>query len=634
MSIFALRDRQLAAVNKLLTLSASDHAEDFADQWKVLVYDAECGDIIAPLLNISALRQKGVTLHLLLHTEREPVPDAPAVYFLRPTEANLKRVAEDCAKQLYRCVYLNFVTRIERPLLEKFAQDLTTAGAVSSVAKVMDQYLDVIALEQSLFTLNISNSFMAYNEPSLSEQQIRSFMTRVANGLLSTIRVLGALPIIRSASGGAAEMLAQELCNILRENLSARGPAQALFSECLLSDKPRPLLLIFDRTCDLSPPLQHTSTYQALVDDLLEHRLNRVTVEINSSGKDSGVSQKKTYDLNTQTDPFFKNYAGAPFPEAVEANQKELDEVKQREDEIKARPGIGNVMNQLMEGKSKDLSEAIEVLPELLKRKANLETHTNILQNVMKRIAAREVPTFFEMEQAIQSAGGRVVDQPAVLALLRDGTKGDLKDKARLLLLVSLTPDAVGSKASADEFDTAFRQGCAVMPQPPTKEAIDRILAAAAFSRRLQALQSPLSVGLEKQSAQSLSSFLTSAQSRASSLMAKAAAFFTKFTPHYITRVVDSLSEGRACPEDDSFCTLDPRSKAGEVIDLKGSKYSDVIVFVVGGGCYSEFYNLQDLIKSKAGANSALKSVMYGTSELMSGDSFLAQLEKLAAPKM
>ncbi len=35
-----------------------------------------------------------------IDTDREPVPDAPAVYFVRPTEANIKRIAEDCAKQV------------------------------------------------------------------------------------------------------------------------------------------------------------------------------------------------------------------------------------------------------------------------------------------------------------------------------------------------------------------------------------------------------------------------------------------------------------------------------------------------------------------------------------------------------
>lgn len=33
-----------------------------------------------------------------LHTDREAIPDAPAVYFVKPTEANIKRIAEDCAK--------------------------------------------------------------------------------------------------------------------------------------------------------------------------------------------------------------------------------------------------------------------------------------------------------------------------------------------------------------------------------------------------------------------------------------------------------------------------------------------------------------------------------------------------------
>ena len=35
-----------------------------------------------------------------IDSTREAVPDAPAVYFVRPTEANVKRIAEDCAKQV------------------------------------------------------------------------------------------------------------------------------------------------------------------------------------------------------------------------------------------------------------------------------------------------------------------------------------------------------------------------------------------------------------------------------------------------------------------------------------------------------------------------------------------------------
>jgi len=637
-----LRDRQIAAVGKILTLSSgnSESNEDFTDTWKVLVYDQDCRDIISPLMNIGALRQKGVTLHMLLHTDRESVQDAPAVYFVRPTEENIKRIAEDCSKQLYRTVFLHFVTRIERPLLEKLALELQLSNSVPLVSKVYDQYLDLIALEPSLFTLNIKDSLTAYSDPTLSESQIRTFMARVSTGIVSMTRVLGALPIIRAPTGGAAEMLAQELCSSLRENLSPRGAAQGLFADCLISDRPRPLLLIFDRSADIFPMLMHTSTYQALVDDLLDHRLNRVTVDLPNK---EGPSRKKTYDLNTQADQFFGRFAGAPFPEAVEANEKELAEVSQREMEIRSKPTLGvpsDVDSSSTSGR--DLSDAIESLPEILSKKANLEAHTNILQSVMKHIASREVPTYFELEQGMLTAG-RVSDKPAVLALLRDGSKGRVSDKARLLAIVAITEGAGGntSKALAEEYDQAFVTGCGTMVDPTPKETVAKVVNAVAFVRRMQSLQSPTTmskIGGGKTAGGSqtgllLSSFLTSAQSRATNLMAKAASFFTKFAPVYVSRVVDLLSEGKSCPEGDSFCSLDPRAKAGEPMDFRGQKYQDVIVFVVGGGCYSEFYNLQDLLKQKqASGGGVLRNIVYGCSDLLSGDDFIAQLERLASP--
>jgi hypothetical protein len=143
----------------------------------------------------------------------------------------------------------------------------------------------------------------------------------------------------------------------------------------------RPLLLIFDRTADMAPPLLHTSTYQSLIDDLLEHHLNRVTIDV--TAKDGGGSKKKTYDLNTQSDQFFSRYAGAPFPEAVEANEKELAEVSQKENEIRSNPRamMAAESTAAPAGPDKDLSEAIESLPELLARKANLEVRD---QNCVK----------------------------------------------------------------------------------------------------------------------------------------------------------------------------------------------------------------------------------------------------------
>lgn len=68
---------------------------------------------------------------------------------------------------------MHFISRIERPVMEKLAQELVASNSVAMVSKIYDQYLDVIALEPSLFSLNIKDAFSLYNNPALNEQHIR-----------------------------------------------------------------------------------------------------------------------------------------------------------------------------------------------------------------------------------------------------------------------------------------------------------------------------------------------------------------------------------------------------------------------------------------------------------------------------
>lgn len=180
--------------------------------------------------------------------------------------------------------------------------------------------------------------------------------------------------------------------------------------------------------------------------------------------------------MNTQSDHFLRRFASAPFPEAVEHNERELAEIAQLEASLRSKQPSGAATDdaamfalsqqqqQQHQNRAKDLSEAIESLPEILQRKATLETHTNLMQAVMKQIAARDIPSFFELEQALLTGGVRHMDRAAVLTLLRDGTKGSLHDKARLLALLAALGDSHSlSKVGAEEYDAALTQGCAAM---------------------------------------------------------------------------------------------------------------------------------------------------------------------------
>ena len=151
------------------------------------------------------------------------------------------------------------------------------------------------------------------------------------------------------------------------------------------------LLLLVDRAIDLATAVGHTSTYQvshgpragpragasrvilywprccvfqALVDDMLGVKSNRVSVQVEESGRTSSTK----YDLDSDADAFWRTHrgthpppspdthtrtvvfdwlthtdvcgwSGSPFPEAIAANGEELAQVSAKEEEVRKKTG-------------------------------------------------------------------------------------------------------------------------------------------------------------------------------------------------------------------------------------------------------------------------------------------------------
>ena len=81
--------------NEAASILKKRETDDSASPYKILVLDAFSKSIVAPLVGVQDLRQKGgVTLHLVIDAAREPIPDVPAVYFVRATAENINRIVE------------------------------------------------------------------------------------------------------------------------------------------------------------------------------------------------------------------------------------------------------------------------------------------------------------------------------------------------------------------------------------------------------------------------------------------------------------------------------------------------------------------------------------------------------------
>ena len=79
--------------NETSTALNKRSSEESSSPYKILVLDSFTKLIIAPLVSVQDLRQKGgVTLHLAIDAAREPIPDVPAVYFVSASSENIQRL--------------------------------------------------------------------------------------------------------------------------------------------------------------------------------------------------------------------------------------------------------------------------------------------------------------------------------------------------------------------------------------------------------------------------------------------------------------------------------------------------------------------------------------------------------------
>jgi hypothetical protein len=621
-----VRQRQADGIVRMLHFNAPaapgaanrPSADD--DAYKVLILDATTQDIVAPLLRVNELRRHGVTLHLQLHSDRQPIPDVPAVYFVAPTEEAAARIAEDARRGLYEALHLNFSTHLPRPLLERLAAGAVAGGGAARVARVSDQHNQFVALEPGLFSLGLPDTYVRLNDPRARDDEVAAAVAAVVEGLFCVLATAGVVPVIRCPRGGAAEHVAAALDARLRDALRARGNvfAEAAAGGGLAASLQRPLLCLFDRAFELSVMLQHAWTYKPLVHDALGLRLNRVALPAEGAG-----APARAYDVDG-ADFFWAAHGREPFPRVAELVEAELGKYRASVEELNRRTGAGldpaADPADLAASSTRSLTAAVSSLPELTERKRAIDKHTNVATTLLKAIKARGLDHLYATEEELIRGKG---DAGTVERLVAPAAAGTPSDKLRLALVWLLTREAAPSDAE-----------CAALEAPLAAVGAD--MAAWAYAKRMRRLNltgrapgAPAGGGAGAaggDAAAQLSSLLGSTFGAGLSSLTKGVkSLLAGEQQAAVTVAVEALMDGRPSPETDAYLTLDPRGAPGAAPRPAGA-FREALVFVVGGGNYLEW---ESLATWAARQQPAPKTVAYGATELLGGDEFAAQLAEL-----
>ncbi|KAJ1339844.1 hypothetical protein BSLG_005505 [Batrachochytrium salamandrivorans] len=549
--------------------------------WKVLIYDKLGQDIISPLLHIGDLRERGVTVHMSIYSDRDPIADAPAIYFVEPTADNIKRISNDMSRQLYDSFNINFSSALPRPLLEDLATAAAATDTAGVITQIYDQYLNFVAEAVAL-----------------------KLESKMRDHLLDS-----------------------------RSNLFEEGVQLS-----------RPVLVILDRSIDLGTLLSHTWTYSTLVHDVLDMKLNRISIMVDERGR----PVRKNYDVDVQ-DPFWSKKCWKPFSPSCRFGyplnlgtdmgkdvDAEINKYKQEVDQVTRSCGVSSLEEvdpNEYNSSAKTLSSAIKQLPELTLRKKTLDMHMNMATTLFKEIQERQLDAFFSMEEALSK-----LTKATIIEAIRD-TKKSPQDKIRLFLLHYLSVDDI-SKDDLAEFEACLSEaGCSTTSITYVKQvrmyskmtAITNTPAPAApgndifgsftsnFSRLTDTLQS------------------TGVSNHFETLISGVKNLLPTRKELAVTRTVDAIMEGTTVGGTgvaDDFLYLDPRSSRSGAAGKQQPKgrvaFQEAIVFVVGGGNYLEYQNLIDYTQR---SNLTKKKIIYGSTELLTAKKFIEQLDTLGAKK-
>jgi len=383
-------------------------------EWRVLVVDKFSIKILNSTIKMHQLSAEGITLVETLERRREPMPNMEAIYFITPTEESITLLMNDFKKgSLYKAAHVYTTEEIPETLFSR----LSKSEAAKKMKSLLEVNLSFTAYESKVFTMDIeSASSVTYSDEKTG------VLEKMAEQLATLCSTLGEFPSIRyRAECGVNKRLAE----ILEQRLTAYKEAEPSMGEGV--EKARSQLIILDRGFDITSPLLHELTFQAMAYDLLNIK--------NDLYKYSTDNESKEVILD-ENDDLWEEMRHQHIAVIYQNLQKKL---KRLTDD---KPVASLTDDKKKDERSqRDLGLLIKKTPQYLAEKAKVSKHLALAEECMKNYQGY-IDKICKVEQDLamgaDADGEKIRDQMRNIVPVLLDTNVSINDKIRVIILYIL----------------------------------------------------------------------------------------------------------------------------------------------------------------------------------------------------
>jgi vacuolar protein sorting-associated protein 45 len=335
------------------------------------------------------------------------------VFFLRPTETNLKYLKKILENLNFKEIHLFFTNEISEDMLYKLAQ----YDSNTQIKTIQEVYLDYYIINSNVFHFNIDSciSNLAMTPEDKWTRYDDMMFQRIFDGIIAVCLSNRLFPIIKCVKGSW-------ICNKLGMKLAEyfKTQIQSDFFRKEWAKGQNGVLFLFDRKEDPVTPLINQWTYQAMLHEIFGIENNVINYKEEGKKEEKFVISDKASE-----DSFFASQMNNDYG-------KVANEVEQAAERLKRENAQMDKETSL-----EQIRKMVDTLQEKKKESTVITKHYKLFFQLSEYVSSHKLMDLSKIEQDISCHNNKKEQLKLITEIIQDNKISTL-DKAKLYLLYIL----------------------------------------------------------------------------------------------------------------------------------------------------------------------------------------------------